>query len=188
MMSRGRRERNVKAEARSEESVFNVNAVLSNKELFPWITEVEETEANSSFDADEKTDLIVYIDSSDFITHLDFVDEFRIQVKSSWDAADGLGQHGFELCGLSSKRWCELKLILLIGQQDQDSIVATFLVQVMNHMGILEDEDKVRRFMSFQSVEAQRIFYGYLAKGIVDRDWQEVLDYVRGKRGQVKFL
>ncbi len=196
-MSRGRRERNVKAEARGEESVFNVLGVLSDKNLFPWITEVIKVEVNSEMDGREKSDLVVYIDT-DFIVNLGFIDEFRIQVKSSWEEIDGIGSHGFELLDFPSKKWRELALILLIGQQATEAIVGSFLAQVMNHMGIWGVEEKVRGFMSMQTEEVQTVFNNYMAKDLIGRDWQKVLDYVRGvdikeRRtgeggGQVKFF
>lgn len=168
-------------EAIGRESVAAVVRVLSEKACFPWIETIEETERLGKMDVAEKTDLIVYVDNG-FLPYLGCIDAFRIQVKSDsgWDEVRGVGEHGFELLGLTSREWRELYLILLFGKQCTDSITASFLGQVMNHMGIWGNEAKVTEFMSRQSEKARLIFNRYQAQDLIGRDWQRIFDYVRG--------
>ncbi|MFZ2202461.1 MAG: hypothetical protein WAV56_03625 [Microgenomates group bacterium] len=172
------------AEAINEESTAAVMAVLGNRELFPWIEGVEvEKDRLGDDDWERKTDAYVYVDPR--LCPFGLLDQYRIQIKSGWGDFSGLAANEIDkLVHLTYREWQKLGLVVLFGQGTNESIAASFCLQMINHMGIAGKRNARELFLSFQTVAVQTMLLHFEAMDIAGRDWEKLLFWVA--TGRVK--
>jgi len=166
-----------------EESMANVWRVLDNHDCFPWIMDMQETLRLSDADCLDKTDIVIDVDPR-FSDRLGGRKTVAVQVKSGFEDFEDVGKRTPTMLSLTPKRWRELDLVVLFGQQRDDSIAATLLVQIMNHQGIWDQaasqmkyNDQVRQFLAWQSASTRAMFDRFMAQDLVERGWEAILDF-----------
>lgn len=171
-------------EAMNEDSTAAVMAVLGNRELFPWIEGVEvEKDRLGDDDWERKTDVYVYIDPR--LCSSGLLDQYRIQIKSGWSDFSGLAANEIDkLMHLTYEEWQKLGLVVLFGQGTNESIAASFCLQIINHMGIAGKRNAREVFLAFQTAQAQTMLLHFEALDIAGRDWEKLLFWVA--TGRVK--
>ena len=166
------------AEALNGESTAVVMAILGNQELFPWVESVGiEEDRLGDDDWERKTD--AYVDTDPRLCQLGLLDQYRIQIKSGWGDFSGLNANEIEkLLGLTHKEWQKLGLVVLFGQGTNESIAASFCLQMINHMAIAGRRDARDLFLSFQTADVQTMLLHFEAMDIDGRDWAKLLFWV----------
>lgn len=171
-------------EAMNEDSTAAVMAVLGNRELFPWIEGVEvEKDRLGDDDWERKTDAYIYVDPR--LCPAGLLDQYRIQIKSGWSDFSGLNANEIDkLMHLTYEEWQKLGLVVLFGQGTNESIAASFCLQIINHMGIAGKRNAREVFLAFQTAEVQTMLLHFEALDIAGRDWAKLLFWIA--TGRVK--
>lgn len=166
----------VSSAERGAESVATVVRLFSNKKLFPWITAIEETEKFSSEDR-RGFDLIFTLDN--IFAELTGLPVVRVQVKSSETGVDGFLAKGKKLNGYTGRQWYEDGLILLNGSWAQESIIADFIAQLINLIGIWGNEYEMKDFLGNIHPGVVSVFEGVMAKGLLEQSYRtEMIKWV----------
>lgn len=141
------------ARERGEDSELHILELVSricfspskNVEMTPLAKELRRTEGFSAEDR-AGTD-IATIFTDEFAQFTGFA-EVGIQCKSSETGVDVFAATGERKFGEKGDAWIEAGRILLDGQWVDNAIIADFLIQLMNLMGIWGSEDEVADFLS----------------------------------------
>lgn len=172
------RNNNPETEAMNEDSTAAVMALLGNKDLFPWIEEVElEEDRLGDDDWQRKTD--AYVRLNPRLCSLGLLDQYRIQIKSGWSDFTGLKASEIKkLLYLTHREWQVLGLVVLFGQATNESVVASFCLQVINHMKIAGVKNAREVFLAFQTQEVLTMLTRFEAMDIGGRDWEKLLYWI----------
>jgi hypothetical protein len=138
--------------ARSDESLCRVETLLSQIRFSPGgglVAEiVDQWERTVDFGASDRAgiDLVMTL-SPEFGEFVGLV-KLNLQVKSSEAGVEQFANTGRKKFGSTGEEWRRMNLILLNGQWVDGSIVADFLVQLSNLIGIYGDEVEMGDFVA----------------------------------------
>jgi hypothetical protein len=166
----------VPCNVRESESVFRISTILLKH--FP-IASFKETEHFDHLDK-RGVDLILLPES--LFSQMIGMEEINVQVKSSETGLDGFFSKGKKINGCDGKQWRELNLVALNGQWPEDMITADFFYQLINLIGIPDNEFEINDLLDFLKPYVRQSYARAMAKGLLDQYRGEMADWVRGKQ------
>jgi hypothetical protein len=167
-----------------EDSVVHILQLISrigfspsrNVEMIPMVADAIRTEDYSPEDR-AGTDIEVVF-SREFADFTGF-EKVGVQSKSSEVGVDVFTTKGQKKFGDNGSAWIEAGRILLDGQWADNAVIADFLVQLMNLMGIWGKEDEVTDFLSCLDQDTVTAYnHAYLQ---IDQYRSGLLSWVAGK-------
>ena len=144
---------------------------------------VEETE---HFDSDDKKGIDLFAFPDKEFTALTDFPMMAIQVKSSEIGLEGFYEKGKRINGREGYEWRKMRLVVLNGSWAQETVLADFIGQTTNLMGIWGDSEKISAFVGQLDEYPQQCFSRTMAKGLLEQYRGALYDWVAGKKRPIR--
>jgi hypothetical protein len=165
----------VSERAREAESVGRITHLLMTHFHFCGVEETQH------FDKDDKCGVDLFLFPDMPFTELTGFPIMRAQVKSSEAGVDGFYEKGKKINGLEGHEWRQRKLVVLNGSWAQETILADFMGQTANLMGIWDDPVKLNDFVNAFDEYPRLAFRRTAAKGLLKQYREPLYDWVAGR-------
>jgi hypothetical protein len=144
---------------------------------------VEETE---HFDSDDKKGIDLFAFPDKKFTQLTDFPIMAIQVKSSEIGLEGFYEKGKRIYGREGYEWRKMRLVVLNGSWAQETILADFIGQTANLVGIWGDNEKMDAFVGQLDDYPQQCFSRTMAKRLLQQFREPLYDWVAGRKKPIR--
>ena len=136
-------------------------------------------------DDDDKRGIDLFAFPDKRFTELTNFPIMAVQVKSSEIGLDGFYQKGKRVNDREGYEWRKMRLVVLNGSWVQETILADFIGQTANLVGIWGDDEKMDAFVKQLDDYPQQCFHRTMAKGLIRQYRESLYDWVAGRKKPV---